>query len=200
MIEMSRRRFLAKLAASALVAPATARIPSIALANEHVFLPDLERGGFVIYFRHGATTWSGVDRLEWPREQQRLLSDEGIRQSEVIGRAFRAREIPVGEVLASPFARCRDMAEIAFGRVEERMELVGLLSDADGREARVDYLQRKVTEAPRDGKNRIIISHTSNIAAVADVRLEEGEAVILRPNGLGGFDIMGTANPDDWLP
>ncbi len=29
-------------------------------------------GELVVYFRHGATTWSGIDQIEWPREQQRL--------------------------------------------------------------------------------------------------------------------------------
>lgn len=182
------------LASVGLVAPS---LPTS--AQQSGPFPELENGGFVVYFRHGATTWMGVDRLEWPREQQRLLSQEGIRQSEQIGQAFRKRGIPVGEVLASPFARCRDMAEIAFGRVEERMELVGLLSDQDRRENRISYLMRKVKEAPKQGFNRIIISHTSNIAAVANVRLEEGEAVVLQPDNAGGFKVLGTANPGDWL-
>lgn len=198
MPDLKRRHFLQQLAWSALIAPAILTFPSVARAESQTFLPGLEHGGFVIYFRHGATTWSGVDRLEWPREQQRLLSDEGIRQSEVIGAAFRSRGIPVGEVLASPFARCRDMAEIAFGRVEERMELVGLLSDQNGREDRVAYLTHKVTEPPQAGKNRVIISHTSNILAVTDTRLEEGEAVVLSPKGFRAFDVIGAANPDDW--
>lgn len=193
MPDVTRRQVFRLLAAPALMLAAP-----FARAASPVFLPELASGGFVIYFRHGATTWSGVDRLDWPREQQRLLSDEGIRQSEVIGAAFQTRGIPVGEVLASPFARCRDMAEIAFGRVEERMELVGLLSDQERREERINYLKRKVTESPEAGKNRIIIAHTSNILAVTNTRLEEGEAVVLRPDGFGGFDVIGTANPSDW--
>ena len=158
----------------------------------------LRGGGHVVYFRHGATTWSGIDRLEWPRERQRLLSEEGIRQSEIIGAAFRRRAIPVGDVLASPFARCRDMAEIAFGRVDERMELIGLLSDDRGRAERTAFLRELVTTPPADGANRVIVAHRSNIAAVADVALEEGEAVALRPGGAGGFATLGTLMPGDW--
>lgn len=194
MPDPTRRLFLRYTAASALMLLASRP----AVAQDLGFLSDLTEGGFVICFRHGATTWSGIDRLEWPRERQRLLSDEGIRQSRVIGEAFEARGIPVGEVLASPFARCRDMAEIAFGRVEERMELVGLLSDEEGRQGRIDYLMRKVTEVPRAGTNRIVVSHTSNILAVANTRLEEGDAVVLQPDSVGGFDLVGTVRPDDW--
>ncbi len=156
----------------------------------------LAEGRAVVYFRHGATTWSGIDRLEWPREQQRLLSDLGIAQSEQIGAAFRARSLPVGEILASPFARCRDMAEIAFGRVEERMELVGLLSDREGRAERVTYLRGKISEPPMGG-NRVIVAHRSNIAEVAGVSLAEGDAVVLRPTG-GAWDILAELKPNDW--
>ncbi|MEM9105380.1 MAG: histidine phosphatase family protein [Pseudomonadota bacterium] len=199
MPQTSRRVFLGLMAGVVLATPAVIAPTSNVSAQGTGAFPELSDGGLVVYFRHGATTWSGIDRLEWPREQQRLLSEEGIRQSELIGEAFAKRGIPVGEVLASPFARCRDMAEIAFGRVEERMELVGLLSDDGGREERIAYLSRRVTEAPGPGLNRIIVSHTSNIAAVANVRLKEGEAVVIQPDGAKGFTILGTAMPDDWL-
>ncbi len=154
-------------------------------------------GGHVIYFRHAATTWSGVDSIDWPRERQRLLSELGIAQSRMIGAAFTEHGLPVGEVLASPFARCRDMAEIAFGRVEERMELLGLLSDAEGRAARIAYLRRKMTELPAQGTNRIIVAHRSNIAEVAGASLAEGEAVVARPDGQG-FEVIARVQPDGW--
>ncbi|MEM6388077.1 MAG: histidine phosphatase family protein [Pseudomonadota bacterium] len=184
---VSRRTFL-KVGLSALAAPAFAQTG---------LRDDLRQGGHVIYFRHGVTTWSGIDSIEWPRERQRLLSDLGIRQSEQIGAAFRSEGFPVGEVLASPFARCRDMAEIAFGRVEERMELLGLLSDSDGRAGRIAYLRDRMTTPPIDGTNRIIVSHRSNISEVAGASLAEGEAVITRPNG-AGFEILAQWMPSDW--
>lgn len=167
-----------------------------AQAQEEIARALLARGEAVVYFRHGATTWSGIDQLDWPRERQRLLSELGIEQSEQIGAAFRAQNLPVGEVLASPFARCRDMAEIAFGRVEERMELVGLLSDASGRPARVQYLREKLSEAPVGG-NRIIVAHRSNIAEVAGVTLQEGDAVVVAPTG-SSFETLAVLRPDQW--
>lgn len=184
------RRFLLKVSLASLLGA------SLAHAQQDL-RGALRRGGQVIYFRHGATTWSGVDRIEWPRARQRLLSDLGIRQSEQIGAAFRSEGFPVGDVLASPFARCRDMAEIAFGRVEERMELMGLLSDDNGRAARVAYLRERMTTPPAIGTNRIIVSHRSNIAQVAGASLEEGEAVITRPNGTG-FETLAQWMPADW--
>ena len=185
----NRRAFLALLG-GALAMPAAARA-DISAARDA-----LSAGEAVVYFRHGATTWSGVDRIEWPREQQRLLSDLGIAQSERIGAAFRSQNFPVGEVIASPFTRCRDMAEIAFGRVEERMELLGLLSDTQGRADRIAYLRSKLSE-PTKGGNRIIVAHRSNIAEAAGVSLGEGDAVIVRPTG-NSWETLVQMSPEDW--
>ena len=189
----SRRSVLAHLG----LLPVALSMPWHAANAQDALARDLlEQGQAVVYFRHGATTWSGIDRIEWPRSRQRLLSDLGIAQSEQIGAAFRDHDLAVGDVLASPFARCRDMAEIAFGRVEERMELLGLLSDANGRADRVAFLEQQLSDPPTNG-NRIIIAHRSNIAEVAGVTLQEGEAVILRPTG-DGFDVIATRLPDTW--
>ena len=195
-VDRARRRALRWIALLALLPMLLAAPASAATPGEIV--EAVRGGGHVIYFRHGATTRSGIDRIEWPRERQRLLSAEGVQQSETIGAAFREKGIPVGEVIASPFARCRDMAEIMFGRVDERMELLGLLSDSEGREERVAFMREKATEPPAPGLNRVIVAHRSNIEAVADVTLAEGEAVVLRPDMAGGFAVLGTMMPEDW--
>ncbi|MEM8852429.1 MAG: histidine phosphatase family protein [Pseudomonadota bacterium] len=176
---------------------ATALLPMPVLAQPDI-VAALQRGGHVVYFRHAATTRSGVDRIEWPRSRQRLLSERGIADSEAIGAAFKALDIPVGDVLASPFARCADMARIAFGRVETRMELLGLLSDRAGREARVAYLAGLFSAPPGPEGNRIVISHRSNIATVAGVSLAEGDAAIIRPDG-NGHTVLATLSPRDWV-
>lgn len=155
-------------------------------------------GELVVYFRHGATTWSGIDQIDWPRDQQRLLSDRGIRQSQLIGEQFSRMQAPVGDVMASPFARCRDMAEIAFGRVEERFELLGLLSDREGRPERIEFLKNQLSSPTVGEGNRIIISHRSNIQSVASSSLAEGEAVLIKPLGGGEFEVLETLMPADW--
>ncbi|MEM6461246.1 MAG: histidine phosphatase family protein [Pseudomonadota bacterium] len=167
-------------------------------ASREMIFEALRGGGHVIYFRHAATTWSGVDRIEWPRERQRLLSDEGIQDSRDIGEASRRMGLPIGEVIASPFARCRDMAEIAFGRVEEHMELLGLLSDADGRAERVAFLRERMGAPTGAAGNRIIVAHRSNIGEVAGASLAEGDALVVEPLGNGNFRVLGTLRPDDW--
>ena len=120
-VQVRTRRAACIVAASmAMLGAAFVAIAARADDGVETILAELADGGEVVYFRRAATTWSGVDRIEWPRERQRLLSERGIEDSIRIGAAFRKRGLPVGEVLASPFARCRDMAELAFDRVEER--------------------------------------------------------------------------------
>jgi phosphohistidine phosphatase SixA len=197
MISCDRRTFALGLSASLLGLawrPAGAASPA-----ERAGLVDaLRGGGLVVYFRHGATTRSGIDRVDWPRERQRLLSAEGEAQARAVGEAFRRHALPVGEVLASPFARCRDMAEIAFGRVEERRELIGLLSDEEGREQRIAYSVALLGRPVGGGTNRIVVGHSSNIREAAGIGLPEGGAVVARPDGAGGFALAGTLLPDDW--
>lgn len=157
----------------------------------------LRGGGHVVAFRHAATTRGGIDRIEWPRHRQRLLSAEGIADSRAIGEAFGTLGIPVGEVLASPFARCADMARLAFGRVETRADLLGLLSDREGRAARIAALEELMADPPSDGTNRVVVTHTSNVRAVTGITLGEGDGVVARPRG-ETHTLLATLTPDDW--
>lgn len=187
---MRRRDFIATSLAFAVTATS-------ARGSRAAAVDLLVAGQAVVYFRHAATTWSGIDQIEWPRSRQRLLSELGIEQSRLIGRAFSTLGFPVGEVIASPFARCRDMAEIAFGRVEENMLLLGLLSDRDGRQERSAFLRDRLTAPTLDMKNRVIVSHRSDIADVAGVELAEGEGVVIQPN-TGNFQVLAQLMPQDW--
>ena len=197
---ITRRRFLLTLAAlgisthSVLYAQSVGRQSS---AARH--LETLRAGGLVLYFRHPPTTWSGVDHIDWPRERQRLLSAEGLELARTVGDVFKRHQLRVGEVLASPFARCRDMAEIAFGRVEERRELLGLLSQDSERQQRIAYSLELLRRPLKGNKLRIIVGHSSNIRASAGVYLSEGSAAIVRPGGdPAGFEVLDIIEPDEW--
>ena len=78
----------------------------------------LKGGGQVVLMRHAVTT-PGVGDPEGMRladcATQRNLSDEGRAHAKQVGEAFRARKIPVGQVLSSPWCRCLETARLAFG-------------------------------------------------------------------------------------
>lgn len=83
------------------------------------FLSALQKGGHVIYFRHAQTDKDYADQAD-PKmklddcETQRKLNDVGEKQANDIGAAFKAKNIPVGEVIASEFCRAWRTADLAF--------------------------------------------------------------------------------------
>lgn len=186
---MKRRGFLYLSAAGLVGACATGR------AEAPVF-DALKSGGHVIYFRHAATDRRGVDLPDWPRERQRNLSDFGKLQSQQIGEGAVRRGIPIGEVRVSPFYRCMDMADLAFGRFVREPRLISTSNAEGDTAARVAYL-RRVLSTPFDGPNVVLIAHSSNIRDVADLELTEGEAAVIRPLG-DRFAAVGTLGAEVW--
>jgi virginiamycin B lyase len=181
-------------------ATAPARPPAAASA----LVGRLQRGGYVLAFRHAATDPSATDTTGDPRDcsRQRNLNARGRRQSREIGRAFRELGIPVGLVLASPFCRTRDTARLAFGRVRASDALLSgdffpERSSAGGRQA--GRLRRLLGERPRTGTNTVLVSHAFAIDDATGVSLAEGEVAVVRPGrGPRGFTIVGRVEAGDW--
>lgn len=192
---LQRRTLLgAALGALPLLGAAQSAADAVAL------LKALQAGGLVLYFRHGATNKGGVDRIEWPRERQRLLSAEGEAQARAVGAAFQRHGLRTGEVLASPFARCHDFAQIAFGRVQDDRQLIGLLSQDSGRQQRIEHSLTLLRRPVPPGELRVMVGHGSNIQETTGVLLPESGCVLTRPDAAAerGFSVLGPLQPDDW--
>ena len=196
-----KRRALLHGAGALILAPWLATPTRAAgLASRADLLSALAAGGLVVYFRHGATNKGGVDRIEWPRSRQRLLSAEGEAQARAVGEVFRRHRIGLEDVLASPFARCHDFAHIAFGRVQDDRQLLGLLSQDSERQQRIDHSLALLRKPVPRGANRVLVGHSSNIQETTGVFLPEGGAVLARP-GSGadkGFTVLGEWPPAEW--
>ncbi len=186
---MKRRKLLMAGGAALLTACA-------ARSGDKVF-EALKSGGHVIYFRHAATDRRGVDLPDWPRARQRNLSEFGKLQSRNIGAGIRARGVPIGEVRVSPFFRCIDMAELAFGRFEADRNLLSTANADAGTAARIAYLQRRIS-TPFEGPNLVLISHSRNISDAAGVAVDEGDAAVFLPLGSGRTDHLGTIAAERW--
>ena len=82
-------------------------------------LSALREGGLILYFRHTSTDFGQNDDQMSGYEdcaRQRNLTDRGRDEARQIGAAIKRLDIPVGEVLASPFCRTRETAQLIFGR------------------------------------------------------------------------------------
>ncbi len=157
--------------------------------------PALRQGGYVIYFRHTATDFSRNDAQMKGYEDcanQRLLSAEGRAQAQQIGQEIRRLQLPVDEVLASPFCRTLDTATRMMQRATPRTEL---RERQDG-----DYpgLKALLAAPVPAGRNRWLIGHGTPYRAVAGApHLAEGEAVVMRPGGTH-WTVVARVLPQDW--
>ena len=147
----------------------------------------LQRGGYLIYFRHGATDSSQTDSD--PNNlancaTQRNLTDQGRAQARAIGEALRSLNIPLSKVLTSEYCRAKEYAQLSLGVGEVEPSLV--LPDPlppEVRQANTAAFQRLLAIPPPPGSNVVFVAHSPNIRDAAGVDLPvEGEAAILQPS------------------
>jgi hypothetical protein len=167
----------------------------------------LRAGGYIVYFRHFETGADFPDqhlvRLD-DCSTQRQLNEQGVRQAIRVRNAFQTLKIPVGEVLASPFCRAWQSADLSFGR---HIKVDGLklppskdYTEADKRAMR-DTLLPLLGRTPAPGTNTIIMAHDDNMPAAGGPEIRtQGEAVIVKPDGRGGFTVVASVLPARWRP
>ena len=118
---VGRRRFVAVVAVFL-----ACTLTSLAFAQTDTALPSpkdalsgpallnaLRRGGYVIYFRHTSTDFGQNDEGMTSYDdctKQRHLTEQGRAEARAIGAAIAKLQIPIGDVLASPFCRTLETA------------------------------------------------------------------------------------------
>jgi phosphohistidine phosphatase SixA len=202
---MKALRF-ALLFAATLCAPAWAQtsatrssLPPRELSPSQV-LAELRYGGYVLYFRHAATDFSQNDEKMKRYEDcadQRNLVDKGRADARAAGAAIRQLGIPVERVLASPFCRTVETAQLLFGRAERMPEVRGGPAVTAGSD-RYAPLKRILAAPVRAGGNLVVVSHGNPFYSVAGPPyLAEGEAAVVRPLG-ADFQVVARIRIDGW--
>ena len=165
----------------------------------------LKAGGYTIYFRHFET---GADTPDQHLAKlgdcstQRQLNAKGATQAIHVRDAFVKLKIPVGEVLASSFCRSWQSADLSFGRhvVVDGLKLPPSkdYTDADKKLMR-DVLVPLLAKVSTSGQNTVIMGHDDNMPAAGGPEIKtQGEAVITKADGKGGFVVIGTIKPGRW--
>lgn len=178
-----------------------------ALLNDAALVAALRGGGYNLYFRHVATDWSQSDQVQksddWrscDANRMRQLSAEGRDAARTIGSALRRLEVPVGEVLASPYCRTVETARLMqLGDVVETMQVMNLRS-ADfvgGRASVIASAQALLASEPASG-NRVIVAHGNVAREATPAYPAEGEALVFAPDADGGFVLRGRIEVSDW--
>ncbi|MEI6301436.1 MAG: histidine phosphatase family protein [Betaproteobacteria bacterium] len=171
--------------------------PVRVMAAAHL-LAELRNGGYVLYFRHFATDFSQNDEKMRDFDDcanQRLLTDRGRSDARRVGATMRELKIPVGRVLASPYCRTVETAQLLFGRAEKMNEVRGGPA-ASGDPERYAGLRTLMSTRPE--ANLVISSHGNPFQAVAGPPyLAEGEMAVIKPLG-DRFEITARVRIDDW--
>lgn len=153
----------------------------------------LRGGGQVVMVRHTQTDPGVGDPPEFRMEEcatQRNLNEQGRGDAVRLGVALRDRKIPVAAVLASPWCRTRETAQLAFGRAPKvNAALSNLYGRGWSEESQVAEL-RKLLQSPPRGGNLFLVTHGSTIYALVGITVGMGEMVVLTPRARG-FEVAG---------
>jgi hypothetical protein len=181
--------------------PAIAAEPPSEFLAGAALLQALRGGGLILYFRHTSTDFGQNDDAMSGYEdcaRQRNLTDGGRDEARRIGVAIKRLDIPIGDVLASPFCRTRETAQLIFGRATVAPAVRGGPARADS-DDRYAELRKLLSTLPSRGTNLAIASHGNPFRAVTDTQyLAEGEAAVIRPLGAQGFRIVARIPKDGW--
>ena len=165
---------------------------------DSVLVSLLRQGNYVLLFRHAATDWAqrDADLVNYTdRAAQRNLSEVGKAQADSIGKAVKSLGLKIGPVYSSPMFRCRDTAEIAFGRADTTIHL--FVKSRASRDARVKWLSTPIA----DGSLLVLVSHQDPYLPLFRFQrdqLKEGDALLIRPDGSDRWTLLAQIGPADW--
>ena len=129
---------------------------------------------------------------------QRSLTDKGRAEARAIGADLRALGIPVGDVLASPFCRTMETAQLIFGRAAASPAVRGGPAQPESPERYAALRELLATRVPQ-GTNVAIVSHGNPFrAVVGGPYLAEGEAAVIEPRGAAGLRVVARVRLDEW--
>ena len=166
-------------------------LPLPALADEALWSL-LKKGGQVVLMRHAVTTPGVGDppgfRLD-DCSTQRNLTDEGRQDARRVGAAFSARSVVLERVYSSPWCRCVETANLAFGKSEISTALSNLFTHPENRERQVREMRELISV--RGPNNRVLVSHGATILALTGVSLGTAEMLVVTPQSNGQFVVNG---------
>ena len=154
----------------------------------------LAEGGAVAAFRHTLApgTFDPPGFKIGDCSTQRNLSDEGRAQALQLGAWFKARRLRPAQVRSSPWCRCVDTANLAFGATTVWPAL-GSPSErqAAARSAQQHTLRAALQLASkRRGTFEVWVTHMFVINDLAQVALAPGEGLVLRADPAGAPQVL----------
>ncbi|HOZ62904.1 MAG TPA: histidine phosphatase family protein [Burkholderiaceae bacterium] len=146
----------------------------------------LSSGGCVVVLRHAATVPGVGDPPEFKLDEcrtQRNLSDAGQQDARRIGAWFRNSKLPQPRaVLTSAWCRCKDTADLAFGKHTVWPALNSTFSDRALQPEQSQLLRQAMAKIPAR-QFEVWVTHQVNISALTGEVPAMGEAFVLDRKG-----------------
>lgn len=193
----------------AVIASLVALAPSAYAQGAQAVAAALRQGGYVIVFRHGATTsgMADADPMSAGRSnngsKERQLSPRGRLVAREIGGAFKTLHVPIGAIYTSQLNRAVETGRLISGKeVTTSADFTeGEHVTAMENDRRAEAMRKIAATPPVKGTNTLVVSHKPNIVDAfgkdwSDVH--EGEASIFKPDGHGKFVPVGRVQAAQW--
>jgi phosphohistidine phosphatase SixA len=172
-------------------------------------IQSLRRGGFVIYWRHGQAR-TGEDQREsgvpeWWKSCSSALARQlddpvGIQQARTAGQSVRDRGVPFARVISSEYCRARQTAQqMNLGPAIETSSQVTFFVYPEIEPCAA--IRAQLATAPVSGSNTAIVAHVHPQCLMEtglDLTLEDAQAAIYRPNGMGGTTFVRKVRYNEW--
>jgi phosphohistidine phosphatase SixA len=171
-------------------------------------IAELQQGGYVIVFRHGATNRDQADTDLLNHDniaQQRLLSEQGKDSAKQIGASFKTLAIPIGKVYTSKFHRAVETGKlVSGGNVTLSLDITegGLVVTPIENDRRAAALKTMVGTMPEAGENTLIVTHKPNILDAFGkewFEVKEGEASVFKADSSGKAVLIARVQAVDWI-
>lgn len=155
----------------------------------------LREGGVVLALRHALAPGT-FDRPEFRLgdcSTQRNLNDEGRAQARRVGDWFIARQLKPVRVRSSPWCRCVDTAQLAFGSAEPWAALGSPRAGTETTNAQsLDALRQAVRAATAQrGRFEVWVTHMFVLADLVGANTASGEGLLLRAGADGAPQALG---------
>lgn len=149
----------------------------------------LRRGGIVIAFRHALApgTFDPPDFKLGVCSTQRNLSDEGRAQARRIGGWFQTQGLTPARVRSSPWCRCVDTANLAFGAAEVWPALGSPrgYTEATNEQSLRELRRALVAAKAQPGRFEAWVTHMFVLSALTGENSSSGEGLLLHADAAG---------------
>jgi phosphohistidine phosphatase SixA len=155
----------------------------------------LKKPGHIVLLRHAHSPESpaDADRVDFKNcATQRKLDEAGRAQAARVGDAFRKHGIKAARIYSSQYCRAMDTARLTkLGAVQPLPPLNQVyLADLGGMRETKEQTRKLMKKIPAN-QLTILVSHVSNIFAIADVTLGSGEIVVVHMESSGDVTVDG---------